>query len=102
MRNGIHPHSAHERLKALFQGIVALEHDSRRHEVIQLKALEHYETMTELGRHRRYASVNAIPTVMWYVVIVGAIINFALMWSFDMRFLPQLFLGGWWLSFWEP
>jgi hypothetical protein len=31
---------------------------------------------------------------MWYVVIVGAIINYGLMWSFEMRFITQLFLGG--------
>ena len=29
-----------------------------------------------------------------YVVIVGTIINFGLMWSFDMRFITQLFLGA--------
>ena len=31
---------------------------------------------------------------MWYVVIVGTLINFALMWLFDMKFVTQLFLGG--------
>ena len=30
---------------------------------------------------------------MWYVVIVGTIINFGLMWMFDMKFITQLFLG---------
>ena len=32
--------------------------------------------------------------MMWYVVIVGTVINFALMWMFVMPFVTQLFLGG--------
>ena len=35
-----------------------------------------------------------IPSVMWYVVIVGALINLAMVWLFEMRFLAHLFLGG--------
>jgi hypothetical protein len=31
---------------------------------------------------------------MWYVVIVGAIINIGLVWLFEMKFVTQLFLGG--------
>jgi hypothetical protein len=31
---------------------------------------------------------------MWYVVIVGAIINIALVWLFEMKLVTHLFLGG--------
>ena len=31
---------------------------------------------------------------MWYVVITGGILNIALLWLFEMRFVSQLFLGG--------
>jgi hypothetical protein len=93
-RRGILPPTAHLQLRPIFQEILAIDPGDRRDEVIQLKALEHYETMTEFGRHRRYATAAAIPPVMWYVVMVGTIINFGLMWSFHMRFVAQLFLGG--------
>jgi hypothetical protein len=31
---------------------------------------------------------------MWYVVVVGALMNLAIVWMFDMRIISQLFLGG--------
>jgi hypothetical protein len=31
---------------------------------------------------------------MWYVVLVGAVMNIALVWLFDMRLVSHLFLGG--------
>jgi hypothetical protein len=31
---------------------------------------------------------------MWYVVILGAFINIAMVWLFDMKFITHLLLGG--------
>ena len=31
---------------------------------------------------------------MWYVVVVGSIINLAIVWLFEMKFITHLFLGG--------
>ena len=31
---------------------------------------------------------------MWYVVIVGAVINLVIVWMFDMRLMTQFTLGG--------
>lgn len=31
---------------------------------------------------------------MWYVVIIGAVINIALVWLFDMRLFAHFLLGG--------
>ncbi|MFN7733675.1 MAG: hypothetical protein ACK5OB_17390 [Pirellula sp.] len=94
LRQGVRPPSVHEKLRPIFRELVALDHESRREEIIQLKALEHFELMSDLGRKRRYSSDAAIPAIMWYVVIVGTLINFGLMWSFHMRFVAHLFLGG--------
>ena len=94
LRQGMHPRGSHLQLELIFQDLMALEHSSRRDELIQERAIRHFEAMADQGRRRRYASVSAIPLPMWYVVIVGTIINYGLMWSFDMRFVTQLFLGG--------
>jgi len=75
-------------------GILDLEPTGKRTELAQAEALKHLETLTDQGRHRRFAAQTGIPAVMWYVVVVGTIINFGLMWMFDMRFITQLFLGG--------
>jgi hypothetical protein len=94
LREGVHPVGATPQTKLILEELLDLDTDSRRDEVVQTMAIGHYESMVEFGRHRRFASTAAIPTVMWYVVIVGAIINYGLMWSFEMRFITQLFLGG--------
>jgi hypothetical protein len=31
---------------------------------------------------------------MWYVVLIGAVINIAMVWLFDMKLITHLFLGG--------
>jgi hypothetical protein len=43
---------------------------------------------------RLFSVHTAIPPVMWYVVILGAVINIAMVWLFDMRFITHLLLGG--------
>ena len=94
LRQGEHPRGAQAQLEEIIRGLTALKDHSDRSRVIQSLAIQHFEEVAKLGRQRRTAAETSIPAVMWYVVIVGTIINFCLMWSFDMRFTSQLFLGG--------
>ena len=94
LRQGEHPRGAQVQLEGIILGLTALEEHTDRSRVIQSLAIQHLEEVAKLGRQRRTAAETSIPAVMWYVVIVGTIINFCLMWSFDMRFTTQLFLGG--------
>lgn len=93
-RKGVIPLGAFKFIGPVRSGILDFEPTTKRGELAQAEAIKHLETLTEQGRHRRYAARTGIPAVMWYVVIVGTIINFGLMWMFDMRFITQLFLGG--------
>jgi hypothetical protein len=93
-RKGRVPLGAFKFIGPVRNGILDLEVTTRRTELAQAEALKHLEILTEQGRHRRFAAQTGIPAVMWYVVIVGTIINFGLMWMFDMKFITQLFLGG--------
>jgi hypothetical protein len=46
-------------------------------------------------RRLRLFSVTAgIPSIMWYTVAVGALINMILIWMFDLRLGTHLLLGG--------
>lgn len=94
LRQGQHPRRSYEYLEPIISDLLELQDHSDRDQVIQSLAIDHFEKLADLGRQRRNASETAIPTVMWYVLIVGTMINFGLMWSFDMRFITQLFLGG--------
>ncbi len=93
-RKGRIPLGAFKFIGPVRSGILDFEATTKRGELAQAEAIKHLETLTDQGRHRRYAAQTGIPTVMWYVVIVGTIINFGLMWMFDMKFITQLFLGG--------
>jgi hypothetical protein len=43
---------------------------------------------------RLFSVTTSIPGVMWAVVLVGALMNIALIWMFDMKLTNHLFLGG--------
>ena len=43
---------------------------------------------------RLHSVTTGIPAVMWYVVLIGALINISIVWMFEMRFLAHLLLGG--------
>lgn len=93
-RKGMVPFGANSKLAPIRKGLLNFEPATKRDELLHTQAFEHFEVLLEHGRHRRYAAQSGIPTVMWYVVIVGTVINFGLMWLFEMRFTSQLFLGG--------
>ena len=94
LRKGQHPRGAGSHLEPIVLQLISLTDPSEQEKYIQQLSVQHFEEMANLGLQRRNAAETAIPTVMWYVVFVGTLINFGLLWSFDMRFLTQLFLGG--------
>ena len=93
-RQGEVPRSADAKIAAIRKELLDFEPTGERDRLLQDRALNHFDTLTEYGRQRRYAAKASIPALMWYVVIVGTIINFTLLWLFDMKFVTQLFLGG--------
>ena len=36
----------------------------------------------------------AVPAILWYTVVIGALLNMFLMWLFDLRLEIHLLLGG--------
>lgn len=43
---------------------------------------------------RLFSVKSGLPASMWYVMLLGAILNMAICWLFDMKFVTQLVLGG--------
>jgi hypothetical protein len=43
---------------------------------------------------RQHSVLTGIPPIMWYVVIIGAVINIGLLWLLDMDFISHMILGG--------
>ena len=63
-------------------------------EALHAEALRQFNAFLEYRRMRLFSVNTAIPPVMWYVVILGAVINIAMVWLFDMKFITHLLLGG--------
>lgn len=93
-RKGLIPEEGEIRVQGLRERLVGFNPKNPREEILHAEALSQFNHFVELRRIRLYAVTTGIPAVMWYVVIVGSIINLAIVWLFEMRFITHLFLGG--------
>ena len=64
------------------------------HELMQNELLRYLDAMM-VSREQRLATVTAaIPRVLWYVVVIGAILMITFLWMLHMDLVPQILLGG--------
>jgi Flp pilus assembly pilin Flp len=63
-------------------------------EIVHAEALRQFNNFLEYRRMRLLSVNSSLPASMWYVMILGAVLNIAICWLFDMRFVTQLVLGG--------
>jgi hypothetical protein len=82
------------RERAFQERLLAFKPQTPSEEILHAEALSQFNKFLEMRTQRQQAVKTGIPFVMWYVVAVGAVINLAMVWLFDMRFITQLFLGG--------
>jgi hypothetical protein len=93
-RKGIVPVQGGIALTAFMERLIAVEPRTKAEELLVAETLRQYNRLQEFRQLRRYSTTAGIPVVMWYVVIVGSIINIALVWLFDMKLISHFFLGG--------
>jgi hypothetical protein len=93
-RKGIVPEGGDTRITAFKERLFAFHPPTKADEIVHAETIRQFNTFMEHRRLREYAVTTGIPAVMWYVVIVGAIINIALVWLFEMKLVTHLFLGG--------
>lgn len=74
--------------------LMAFEPDTRAYENAHVRAVDVFNEFLEQRRLRLYSSGTGIPSILWYVVIAGALINLILVWVLDTRLKVQFFLGG--------
>ena len=78
-----------------FQNLLyAFEPQGTGQESLHNQALEQFIKLVELRRLRLLSVTKGIPPILWYVVILGAIVNIVLIWCFEMRLFGQILLGG--------
>jgi hypothetical protein len=93
-REGKIPQGGYTRIKAFQERMLAFAPQTKTEELVFAEALRQFNVFMEHQRVREQSVNTGIPTIMWYVVIVGAILNIGLLWLFDMRFMTLMFLGG--------
>ncbi len=79
---------------AFHEQLIRFEPQSASQEILHAEALRQFNNYLEARRMRLFSVTTSIPGVMWAVVLVGALMNIALIWMFDMKLTNHLFLGG--------
>ena len=64
------------------------------HGVRYAETLRVLDDFVEARRLRISAGTSSIPRIMWFVVLVGAVMNAFVIWMFDLRPLTHAIIGG--------
>ena len=93
-REGIVSAEGIRKVLALRDRLRTFEPQSLSQAVFHAETLRQFDAFYEARRTRLHDVHSGIPAVMWYVVVVGAVMNLAIVWMFDVRLVTQLALGG--------
>jgi hypothetical protein len=93
-RRGIVPEEGTIRAEAFHEKLLDFQPQSPAQEILHAEALRQFNNFLEYRRMRLLSVNSSLPASMWYVMILGAVLNIAICWLFDMRFITQLVLGG--------
>jgi hypothetical protein len=93
-RQGLIPTEEGKRLGDFLARLATFEPKTTGQEIIHAQAFSAFNDVTKLRRLRIFRVTTGIPTIMWYVVVIGAFLNIVLVWLFDMKLISHLFLGG--------
>jgi Protein of unknown function (DUF4239) len=83
-RRGVVPAGGSQRISALFNDLTAFDPPDRRGELIYEETFRQFNALVELRRERLAEVTTGIPTILWWVVAIGALLNIAQIWMLDM------------------
>ncbi len=93
-RKGIVPAGGSDRILSLWQTMAAFEPGKKTEEIIHAEALREFNRLVEFRRSRLANVPLGLPSVLWWVVAFGALMNIMLIWLQDMEIHVHLILGG--------
>jgi hypothetical protein len=68
--------------------------DQTGQDLLHREALRTFDEFIDRRHARIQASRTSVPAVMWYVVILGAVLNVLVLWLFDLTRTTHFILGG--------
>ena len=92
-RQGIDPWKVN-RAAPLQAQLIAFEPKTKSQEALHDTALRQFNDFFVDRRNRIFSVTTGIPSIMWYTVAIGALINMLLIWLFNLRLGTHLLLGG--------
>ena len=93
-RQGIVPAHGSDRVTKFFDDLLTFNPADKREEIIHAEALRQFNHFVELRRSRLANVTTGIPAVLWWVVVVGAVLNIVLIWLLDMEVHVHVLLSG--------
>jgi hypothetical protein len=93
-RKGIVPDDSTTVVTRFHSRLVMFEPMTKGQEILHAETMRAFNSFIESRRLRLNAVTARIPGVLWYVVMIGAVVNILLVWLLDMRLIAHLFLGG--------
>jgi hypothetical protein len=93
-RRGLVLMGGEHRLEAIRRTLLSFEPTTKTREALQSEMLSYLDAMT-VAREQRLSAVTAdIPGVLWYVLMIGAVLTVVFMWMLHMKLISQILLGG--------
>ena len=93
-RQGIVLVGGEHRLQVIRSNLMSYEPATKTQELLHNELLRYLDAMM-VSREQRLATVTAaIPSVLWYVVVIGALLTIGFLWMLHMELMPQIILGG--------
>jgi hypothetical protein len=83
-----------QRLGDFLAKLASFEPKTKGQEILHAETLRVFNSLSALRRRRVFSVASGIPTVMWYVVIVGAVLNILIVCILDMKVMTRVFLGS--------
>jgi hypothetical protein len=93
-KRGVVLEGGEHRLQVIRATLLSYEPTTKTQELLQGELLRYLDGMM-VSREQRLTAVTAtIPGVLWYVVVIGALLTIAFLWMLYMELAPQIILGG--------
>ena len=93
-KQGIAPTAGSRRMVGLYATLLSFQPQGEAQVILHAAMLGELNHYVELRRQRLQSVGSGIPSVLWWVVFIGALLNILLIWLLDMELHVHLILGG--------
>lgn len=86
-RRGIIPEAGTARMTAFQQKLLSFQPATTAQEIVHAETVHQFNVYLDLRYQRLHSVTTGLPAVLWYVVVVGAILSIGLTWLVSIQYL---------------